>query len=849
MKKILTFFMALVLLLCLGFASFGCSSGNNGGKDDETKIEISFTSPSITLEVGDEYTVSPKIKGADSCEISVEDSSILKLEDKKITALKAGTTKVIAKIGEVKAELSVTVTEKPATDVKATALAIKGSETMKVGEEQTLTVEFTPSDTTNKSVSWLSNDPTVASVADGKVKALKDGKVTIFATAEDGSNVTAKFVITIEKDVVTGTVTLSADKTTILVGDELTINAVVEASDGSTEVTWEVDASDKASIVNGVLTAKKRGTVNVIAKLKSNPEIKGVLTITIKDRVTYISIEASKVVFDIGDEETLFCEVTPTSASEEVTWASSDENVATVSQDGRLVIVGGGNVTITATATDGSGVKGSIELRVRYLVATLVLTGDAKMYVGETQTLKIEYQPTDVIRGATYTSSDESVATVNPLGVVTGIGIGTVTITATATDAGHATTTLTIVVDKRADKVETTLCDPAVANLEKGSTYTYDNKEWKVGETVFSSLKEAIETATKTVILAPGEFTEDAVIDKDGLIIKGANAGIDPLTGTRGEESIIKCKLEPKDGISNITLDGLAFSGTGNFLAENVKLNGATFKNLYVYDTNTGVAAWSASRSYTVEAVLKFVAANTGEINNLVFENNKFSNVEETNIFFGRLKNVTVKNNGFYNFKLDAIRGEGGYNTGKWVFDGNEFINDAPNTCDNAVFLEAVSGSDGDGWQQIVVQRNVFKNIGGKHADSNYQCAVALGGFYQEKGLTTTIYANTFEACRVCINARDNGGKAESFSTTISYNKFVGIPADVYHRNLSNGNDTTSSNPILTTMDNNLFLDDQGQVITDLQTISSKLIELASCKDNYQSIADYEAALQGLQLD
>ena len=103
--------MALVLLFGLGFASFGCSSGNNGGNNDETKVEISFTSPSITLEVGDEYTVNPKVVGADGVEISVEDSSILKLEGKKITALKAGTTKVIAKVGEVKAELAVTVNE------------------------------------------------------------------------------------------------------------------------------------------------------------------------------------------------------------------------------------------------------------------------------------------------------------------------------------------------------------------------------------------------------------------------------------------------------------------------------------------------------------------------------------------------------------------------------------------------------------------------------------------------------------------------------------------------------------------------------------------------------------------
>lgn len=845
MKKIL----AILFSLFLVFGLVACTLSDDNKPNNEVKIEISFPSSSITLEVGDEYTVNPRVTGDAKVDLSILDETILKLEGSKITALKAGSTKVVAKSGEVKAELTVTVNEPAIEDVLVTEIKLSGNTTMQIGDEQTLTLEVLPSDATNKTVSWMSSDPTVLTVADGKVKALKEGKSTIFASSQDGSNVTGKIQITVEKVEVTGTITLSSDKTTILVGDELLITATVEASDGTTALIWEVDQQDKATINNGLLKAVKRGTINVIAKLASSPDVRGVLTITIKDKTTFISVESSKLVFDIGDEETLFCDITPTSASEVMAWSSSDENVATVSEDGRLVIVGGGSATITATATDGSGVKGSIDIRVRFLVSELTLTGEGKMYVGDKQTLSIEYKPSDVIRGVTYSSSDENIATVNPLGIVEGIGEGKVTITATANDSGHVSTTFEITVTKPADKVEMTLCDPQVENLEKGATYRYNDVDWVVGATVFASLKEAIETSTKKVILASGEFTEDATIDKDGLEILGANAGINPLTGVRVSESIIKCKLTAKDGITGFTIDGVAFTGTGSFIADGIKINGAKFVNIYVYDTNTEVAEWSSDRSYSVEAVLKFVASNTGDINNLVFENNKFSNVKETNIFFGRLKNITVINCGFYNFSLDAIRGEGGYNTGKWLFDGNEFINENSNSCDNAIFLESVSGADDDGWQTITIQRNVFKNIGGKHASNNYQCAIALGGYYQEKGLTTKIYANTFEACRVCVNARDNGAKADSFSTEISYNKFIGIPDDVYHRNLSKSTDTTTTNPILSKMDKNLFLDNDGNVITDLTTVQSKIIELASCADNYQSIADYEAAVSALNLD
>ena len=47
-------------------------------------------------------------------------------------------------------------------------------------------------------------------------------------------------------------------------------------------------------------------------------------------------------------------------------------------------------------------------------------------------------------------------------------------------------------------------------------------------------------------------------------------------------------------------------------------------------------------------------------------------------------------------------------------------------------------------------------------------------------------------------------------------------------------------------MDYNLFIDNDGNVIADLSTVSDKIIELASCTNNYTSVADYEAALAQL---
>ncbi|HIZ88017.1 MAG TPA: Ig-like domain-containing protein [Candidatus Coprenecus pullistercoris] len=80
-----------------------------------------------------------------------------------------------------------------------------------------------------------------------------------------------------------------------------------------------------------------------------------------KDMVTGITVEPAEAsFFQKGQSRHFYAKVTPASAeNNSVTWSSSDENVATVSDNGTVTAVGDGQCTITATATDGSHVSGS----------------------------------------------------------------------------------------------------------------------------------------------------------------------------------------------------------------------------------------------------------------------------------------------------------------------------------------------------------------------------------------------------------------------------------------------------------------------------------------------------------
>lgn len=81
--------------------------------------------------------------------------------------------------------------------------------------------------------------------------------------------------------------------------------------------------------------------------------------------VTSITLDSSSLTLEAGDTHTLSTVVAPEDATDKsVTWTSSDSNVATVSNEGVVTAVNAGTATITATANDGSGVKGECVVEV-----------------------------------------------------------------------------------------------------------------------------------------------------------------------------------------------------------------------------------------------------------------------------------------------------------------------------------------------------------------------------------------------------------------------------------------------------------------------------------------------------
>ena len=152
--------------------------------------------------------------------------------------------------------------------------------------------------------------------------------------------------------------------------------------------------------------------------------------------VTGVTLNKTELTLETGDSETLTATVAPSDATNKnVTWKSSNTAVATVDDNGKVTGVAAGEATITVTTEDGGKTatcKVSVLPSVKKVTvepATLTL-GQNKSYTLKA-TVEVLGSGTDT--GVTWTSSDETIATVDATGTVTATDkVGTVTITATS---------------------------------------------------------------------------------------------------------------------------------------------------------------------------------------------------------------------------------------------------------------------------------------------------------------------------------------------------------------------------------------------------------------------------------
>lgn len=128
--------------------------------------------------------------------------------------------------------------------------------------------------------------------------------------------------------------------------------SVLPENAGYGEILW-TSSDESVAIVdrNGLVTALAKGTATVTATEDSS-KVTATCEVTVSGiPVESVTLDKTELEMRAGDTETLTATVNPVNADDsEVSWTSSDEAVASVSQNGEVTALGAGNAIITAEA-------------------------------------------------------------------------------------------------------------------------------------------------------------------------------------------------------------------------------------------------------------------------------------------------------------------------------------------------------------------------------------------------------------------------------------------------------------------------------------------------------------------
>lgn len=304
-----------------------------------------------------------------------------------------------------------------------------------------------------------------------------------------------------------------------------------------------------------------------------------------------VSIYPTSITMNNGDVQTLQWQFSPmppsTAPTPTVIFSSNNTNVATVDFNGRITATCSGSATITATTNYAT--TATCQVTVNPTLATSISLNQTSISlpIGSTQTLIATVMPANASnKTATWSSSDESIATVDANGNVAGVGIGNATITATTNDGSNLSAscsvnvtqvsatsirldhsememtvgqdvklTATVLPSGVSQRVTWSSSDPSVAKVVGGTVYAQD-----MGECLITArtLDGTNLTADCLVMVYPGGETPTPAgsgdMNGDGIVnISDVTSLIDYLlNGT--------APITPTGNTKTYTVNGVSFT-------------------------------------------------------------------------------------------------------------------------------------------------------------------------------------------------------------------------------------------------------------------------------------------------
>ena len=325
---------------------------------------------------------------------------------------------------------------------------------MKIGEEMKLEL-ILGSVSPKEEIVYFADREGIVELNGNMCKAIANGVVKVTAQVVRIPTTKATVEITVTDEKLAG-MTIQG-RTSLKIGESSTLIIETNPYYIDDSVNWSSSDPKIATVdETGKVTAITPGIAIISAQSKYDETLiarKNVEVLYEKTEKIELEIVGGSSDIIIGQTVTIKATVYPQYANPNLTWSSGKADVASVKAGVVSALkVSNDPVKITVKSVDGK--EASIEVKVIYPEATevnITTTEDPVEVFEENQiTLKATVLPAATNQTVTWESSDESIATVDSKGVVTGIKKGKVTITATSFD-GKAHSSIEVTVTGRPD--------------------------------------------------------------------------------------------------------------------------------------------------------------------------------------------------------------------------------------------------------------------------------------------------------------------------------------------------------------------------------------------------------------
>lgn len=427
--------------------------------------------------------------------------------------------------------------------------------TLNVGETYNdLSLSFYPATADNKSVSWQSSNPEIASVdANGRIIAIKAGTSKIVVTSLEDSNIKDECTVTVIQPV-TGIV-LNHYQIELTEDESQQLIASVLPDDASNKnINWtSSDVSVAMVSPDGTVYAVKEGQASIMATTIDGGFV-ALCKVSVKAKTVLAeSLSLSVQTLKLSVSETI--QLVATLQPENVTnkslhWSSTDSNIATVSDNGLVTGISEGNAQIIVTTTDGSDIAAICDITVEKTFISIVSISfnpsSLRIATGAEMTINAIIAPSDATnQNLKWYSTDPNVATISSTGVITALIEGNTTIIATTQDGSNLSATCQVEVYEEQILVSSIELNPQTINGEEGDTYQ-----------IVATIQP--EDADNKAVLWSSDNSEVVSVDAYGIVkLKSKGSAVITATASDGSQVKAECKVIviEKAGIDEILID------------------------------------------------------------------------------------------------------------------------------------------------------------------------------------------------------------------------------------------------------------------------------------------------------